>query len=86
MSGGRSLERRLALNAALAAGITGALLALAGSVFSTFIGHPPSPRTLAAVVAGIALASACAGRLTVVRVPAARRALGLGERRPPARR
>jgi len=86
MTGGGSLERRLLFNAALAAGATGALLALAGSVFATFVGHPPSPQTLISVVAGVALLSALAMRLAVVHIAAARRALGLGERRPPLER
>ena len=80
-----SLERRMLLNAALAAGVTGALIALAGCVFATFVGLPPSPQVLAAVVAGAALGLACAAGVAVARSPRARRALGLGERRPPTR-
>jgi hypothetical protein len=84
MSGRSSLARRLALGASLAAGMTGALLALAGAVFATFVGHPPSPLTLALVVAAVALASALAAPLVLVRVPRMRRAVGL-EPRPPRR-
>ena len=82
MTGRGSLERRLLRNAAFAAAVTGALVALAGCVFSTFIGHPPSPWVLAVVVAVAALASACAAGIVVVRTPRVRRALGLHERRP----
>ena len=46
MSGRSSLARRLALTAPLAAAMTGALLGLAGAVFATFVGHPPSPLML----------------------------------------
>jgi hypothetical protein len=81
-----SLERRLAINAALAAAMTGALLALGVSAFAAVIGHPPSPGLLAALVVGAALASATASRIAVAYVPAARRALGLAPRRPSARR
>ena len=72
------------VNAALAAGVTGALVALAGCVFATFVGLPPSPQVLAGVVAGAALALAVAAGVAVRRVPRTRRALGLGERRAPA--
>ena len=82
MSGRSSPARRLALTASLAAAMTGALLALAGAVFATFVGHPPSPLTLALVVAAVALASALAATLVVARMPGVRRAVGL-EPRPP---
>ncbi len=72
------------VNAALAAGVTGALIALAGCVFATFVGLAPSPQVLAGVVAGAALALAVAAGVAVRRVPRTRRALGLGERRAPA--
>ena len=48
-----SLARRLALAAAFAAAMTGALVGLSGAVFATFIGHPPSPLTLAVVILGM---------------------------------
>lgn len=80
-----SLERRLAFNAALAAAMTGALLALGMSAFAAVIGHPPSPGLLAAIVAGTALACATASRVALAYLPSARRALGLSPRRPPGR-
>jgi hypothetical protein len=79
-----SLERRLLLNAAFAAGVTGALLGLAGCVFATFVGHPPSAAVLAVVVAGAAAILACTAAIAIGRLPGPRRALGLGERRPGA--
>ncbi len=81
-----SLERRMLLNAAFAAAVTGALVALAGCVFATFCGFPPPPAVLAAVVAGAALALAVATVVAIRRFPGPRRALGLDERRPPAGR
>ena len=82
MRGRSSLAHRLALTAALAAAMTGALLGLAGAVFATFVGHPPSPLTLALVVAAVALASALAAIVVLARAPGVRRAVGLD----PARR
>jgi Mg/Co/Ni transporter MgtE len=82
MSGRSSLARRLALTASLAAAMAGALLALAGAVFATFVGHPPSPLTLALVVVAMALASALAATLVLARVPRMRRAVGLEPRLP----
>jgi len=84
MSGRSSLARRLALTAAIAAAMTGALLGLAGAVFATFVGHPPSPLTLALIVAAVALASALAAIVVLARAPRVRRAVGL-EPRPPGR-
>ena len=84
MRGRSSLAHRLALTAALAAAMTGALLGLAGAVFATFVGHPPSPLTLALVVAAVALASALAAIVVLARAPGVRRAVGL-EPRPPGR-
>jgi zinc transporter ZupT len=81
-----SLERRMLLNAAVAAAVTGALVALAGCVFATFCGLPPSPAVLAGVVAGAALALALATVVAIRRLPGPRRALGLDDRPPPARR
>jgi hypothetical protein len=83
MDRGKSLERRMLLNAAFAAAVTGALVALAGCVFATFCGFPPSPAVLAGVVAGAALALAIAAVFAIRRLPGPRRALGLGDRRPP---
>ena len=79
-----SLERRLMANAMIAAAVTGALIALAGCVFSTFLGFPPSPAVLAGVVAGTALALACVAAVAIRREPRTRRAIGLAERRPPS--
>ena len=73
------MERRLLLNAALAAAVTGALVALACCVFATFIGYPPTPWVLAAVVLGGAIAAACAAAVLIARTPSVRRALGLSE-------
>lgn len=77
MAGTAALERRLVRNVALAAGVAGALIGLAGCVFATFIGHPPSAPVLAAVTAGLGLVLAGGSRLLVARVAAVRRALGL---------
>lgn len=80
MRGGRSLERRLLLNASLAAAVTGALIALAGCVFATFVGHPPSAPVLAAVVGACAAGSGVAACAAIMRSPRLRRALGLAAR------
>lgn len=77
MRGRRSVERRLLVNASLAAAVTGALIALAGCVFATFLGHPPTVPVLAAVVAGCAAGLGVAACATIMRVPGVRRALGL---------
>jgi hypothetical protein len=69
-------------NAALAAGVTGALLALAACVVATFLGHPPSAAVLAAAVVGGAVGLAAAAAIAISRLPGPRRALGLAERRP----
>jgi hypothetical protein len=66
--------------------MTGALLALFGAIFATFIGFPPSPLTLGAVIAAVALACAVAAAVAVGRVPRVRRALGLEAPRPPVGR
>jgi ABC-type enterobactin transport system permease subunit len=79
-----SLARRLALTAAFAAAMTGALVGLSGAVFATFIGHPPSPLTLALVIVTVALAGALAALVVLARSPSVRRAVGL-EPRPPGR-
>ena len=83
MSGIDPLVRRLPLHAAIAAGVTGAILALMGLVFAAFLGQTPSPLTLALVVAGVALACGIGAAVAVARVAAVRRALGLSARRPP---
>ena len=77
--------RHLPLHAAFAAAIAGAILALIGLVFATFLGFAPSPLTLALVVAGVALLCAAAAAYAVIRVAAVRRALGLDPRSPPRR-
>jgi hypothetical protein len=75
------MERRLLLNAAFAAAVTGALVALACCVFATFIGYPPTPWVLSGVVAGGAIGAACAAAVLIARTASVRRALGLGRRR-----
>lgn len=81
-----SLERRLAVNVVLAAAMTGALVALGASAFAAVLGHAPSPGLLAALVVGAALACATVSRISVAYLPGARRAIGLGPRRPRDRR
>lgn len=86
MPGAEHLVRHLPLHAALAAGISGAILALIGLVFATFLGFAPSPLTLSLVVAGVALICALGAVFAVARVAAVRQALGLDPRSPPAPR
>lgn len=86
MGGPGSLARRLACTAAFAAAMTGALFGLSGAVFATFIGHPPSPLTLAVVILAAAVAGALAALAVVARSPAVRRAVGLDPRPPVAGR
>jgi hypothetical protein len=76
------LTRRMAWTAAAAAAMTGALIALGAAVFATVAGHPPSPGGLVALVAGSAVACACAAVVLVTRVERVRRALGLEPPRP----
>ncbi len=80
-----SMERRLAFNAALAAAMTGALLALGTSAFAALAGHAPPAGLLAAIVGGAALVCALASRVALAFVPSVRRALGLAPRRPGGR-
>ncbi|HTI35264.1 MAG TPA: hypothetical protein VL422_16430 [Miltoncostaea sp.] len=72
------LTRRLTWTAAVAAAMTGALVALAAAVFVTVIGHPPSVGGLVGLVAGSAVLGACVAIVLVTRVDRVRRALGLG--------
>lgn len=76
------LTRRVAWTAAVAAGMTGALVALAAAVFATVVGHPPSIGGLVALVAGSAAVCGCVAAALVARVGRVRRALGLEPPRP----
>jgi hypothetical protein len=72
----------MAWTASAAAAVTGALIALAGAVFATVVGHPPSPGALVGLVAGSGVLGACVAIVLVTRVGRVRRALGLEPARP----
>ena len=76
------LTRRMAWTAAVAAAVTGALVALAAAVFATVVGHPPSVGGLVALVAGSGILCAGVAVVLVTRVGRVRRALGLEPVRP----
>jgi hypothetical protein len=64
-----ALLRRLTAYAMLAAGLFGAILALAGCAIAAVAGSAPSPGTLAAIVIGVGLAFALLVRVLVRRIP-----------------
>jgi hypothetical protein len=76
------LTRRVAWTASAAAAMTGALIALAGAVFATVVGHPPSLGALVALVVGSGVLCACVAIMLVTRVGRVRRALGLEPTHP----
>jgi hypothetical protein len=63
------LLRRLTTYATLAAGLFGAILALVGCAIAAVAGSAPSPEALAAIVIGVALATALLARILIRRIP-----------------
>lgn len=69
MAGDNFLLQRVTTYAAWATALAGAILALIGCAIAAVAGSPPSPVQLAAIVIGVALASALLSRFLIARIP-----------------